>query len=54
MKINFGNNSLETLLNELVQEKIKEVTRALKDGDITHYSQNESYSSTNIDKKVEK
>lgn len=52
-KINFGNESLESLINEIIQVKLKEVTHILKNGGITRYNKDENYPSTNTDKKVD-
>lgn len=52
-KINFGNESLESLINEIIQVKLKEVTHMLKNGAITRYNKDENYPSTNTDEKVD-
>ncbi len=51
-EIKFGNESLEKLIDELIKDKIKEVTNMLKSGKITSYKQKENHPSSNIDKKV--
>ena len=53
VKINFGNESLESLINEIIQVKLKEVTHMLKNGGITRYNKDENYPSTNTDEKVD-
>ena len=53
LKINFGNESLDSLINEKIRDKIKEVTHMLKNGGITRYNKDENYPSTNTDEKVD-
>lgn len=43
-KINFGNETLETLIDEIIRDKMYKTTNRIK---------NEKYLSTNIDKKVD-
>ena len=53
VKINFGSGSLDSLINEIIRDKIKEVTHILKNGSITSYNKDENYPSTNTDEKVD-
>lgn len=53
VKINFGSGSLDRLISEIIQNKIKEVSHMLKNGGITRYNKDENYPSTNTDKKVD-
>lgn len=52
-EIKFGNESSEKLIDELIKDKMKEVTNMLKSGEITSYKQKENHPSINIDKKVD-
>lgn len=45
-KINFGGESLESLIDEIIKDKIKEVTIKLKNIE-------ENFPSANMDKKVD-
>ena len=42
LKINFGSGSLDSLINEIIRDKIKEVTHMLKNGGITRYNKDEN------------
>lgn len=50
-KIKFGNQSLERLIDEVIKDKIKEVTNMLKNGEVTRYNQIENYPSTSNSKE---
>ncbi|WP_142413285.1 hypothetical protein [Hathewaya massiliensis] len=52
-KIKFGRENLESLIDEIVKDKIYEVTNRLKNGEFEFYNQKENYPSTNTDKKVD-
>jgi hypothetical protein len=53
-KIHFSNSSLENLINQLIEEKMKEVKYSLKNGAFNHYNHSENYPSTNNkDEKVD-
>ena len=53
IKINFGNENLESLIDQIIKDKMYKVTNRLKNGEVTRYNQNENYPSTNINKKVD-
>lgn len=53
-EIHFANSSLESLINELIEKKVKEVKYSLKSGTFNHYDHSENYPSTNNkDEKVD-
>lgn len=53
-KISFGNENLDSLINQIVKDKVYKVTNRLKNGDTMRYSQKGNNLSINIDKKVDK
>jgi hypothetical protein len=53
-EIHFSNSSLENLINQLIEEKIKEVKYNLKNKAVNHYDHSENCPSTNNkDEKVD-
>lgn len=52
-KFNFGNESIEQLIDEIIKDKINKTTISLKSQKVIQYKQSEIKSTNTLEKKVD-